>query len=65
MLDLAVVGLAILVSGTLMLLAWTLGVSAVGAVHRARHQIILTRLQLAMLERQMLQRFPARPEGDE
>ncbi len=65
MLDLAVVGLAILVSGTLLLLAWTLGVSAVEAVHRARHRIILTRLQLTMLERQMLQRFPARPEGDE
>ena len=65
MLDLAVVGLAILVSGTLVLLAWTLGVSAVAAVQRARHQVILTRLQLAILERRMLQRFPTRPEGDE
>jgi hypothetical protein len=65
MLDLAVVGLALLVSGTLMLLAWTLGVSAVSAVRKARHRIILTRLQLAMAERQLLERFGARPQGDE
>jgi hypothetical protein len=65
MLDLAVVGLALLVSATLVLLAWTLGVSAVSAVHRARHQVILTRLQLAVAERLLLERFGPQPEGDE
>jgi hypothetical protein len=63
LLDLAVIGLAILVTCTLLLLAWTLGVSGVHSVRRARRQALLTRLQLTIIERRL--RAPDRAEENE
>lgn len=67
LLDLAVVALAIMVSGSLALLAWTLGVGGVRAVRDARRQLIRTRLQLSRLERQLRTdgAAPAHDEGNE
>jgi hypothetical protein len=42
-LDLAVAALALVVIGSLGLLAWTLAVSGVRAVHRGRHQVRVLR----------------------
>ena len=53
LLDLAVVALAVLVSLTLLLLAWTLGVSAVRAIRTARRHALVTRLQLTVIERRL------------
>jgi hypothetical protein len=52
-LDLAVVAVAILVSITLGLLAWTLGVTTTRALKRARRDVLLARLQLATAERRL------------
>ena len=52
-LDLAVIAVAILVSITLGLLAWTLGVSATRALRRFRRDILLARLELAVAERRL------------
>jgi hypothetical protein len=52
-LDLAVIAVAILVSITLGLLAWTLGVSATRALRRLRRDILLARLELAVAERRL------------
>jgi type II secretory pathway pseudopilin PulG len=52
-LDLAVIAVAILVSITLGLLAWTLGVSATRALRRVRRDILLARLELATAERRL------------
>ena len=52
-LDLAVIAIAILVSITLGLLAWTLGVSTTRALRRLRHDILLARLQVAVAERRL------------
>ena len=52
-LDLAVIAVAILVSITLGLLAWTLGVSTTRALRRARRDLLLARLQLATAERRL------------
>jgi hypothetical protein len=46
-LDLAVVALALVVIGSLALLAWTLAVSAVRAVHRGRADIAESRRSVA------------------
>lgn len=68
LLDLAVIGIAILVSLTLALLAWTLGVSAVRAVGRARRRVLVARLLLARAERNLAARMAGRSdpgsEGD-
>ena len=50
LLDLAVIALAVLVSGSLGLLAWTLGVSAVSAVRRERQRLTDARRDLAARE---------------
>ena len=52
-LDLAVIAVAILVTITLALLAWTLGVSAPRALRGARRDLLLARLQLATAERRL------------
>ena len=52
-LDLAVVAVAILVSITLGLLAWTLGVSTTRALRRLWRDILLARLELAVAERRL------------
>ena len=52
-LDLAVIAVAILVSITLGLLAWTLGVSTTRALRRLRRDILLARLELAVAERRL------------
>lgn len=51
MLDLAVVALAIMVCTTLLLLAWTLGVSGVQRVRDTRRRMLEARLQIAIVER--------------
>jgi len=53
MLDLAVVALAALVCATLLLLAWTLGVTGVGRVREARRGMLEARLQVAIVERRI------------
>ena len=52
-LDLAVIAVALLVSITLGLLAWTLGVSTTRALRRVRRDILLARLQVAVAERRL------------
>jgi hypothetical protein len=52
-LDLAVIAVAILVSITLGLLAWTLGVSTTRALRRLRRDILLARLEVAVAERRL------------
>jgi len=49
-LDLAVVALALVVIGSLALLAWTLGVSAVRSVHEARASVAEARRAVAESE---------------
>lgn len=57
-LDVAVIAVAILVSVTLGLLAWTLGVSTTRALRRTRHDLLLARLQMATAERRLRGRPP-------
>lgn len=52
-LDLAVIAVAILVTITLGLLAWTLGVSTTRALRRGRRDLLLARLELATAERRL------------
>lgn len=52
-LDLAVVALAVMVCGTLGLLAWTLGVTVPAAALRARRDIANQRARLAHAERRL------------
>ena len=52
-LDLAVIAVAILVTITLGLLAWTLGVSTTRALRRMRRDLLLARLELAEAERRL------------
>ena len=59
-LDLAVVALAVMVCGTLGLLAWTLGISVPVAALRARRDIANQRARLAHAER----RLRSLTEGD-
>jgi hypothetical protein len=51
--DLAVVGLALAVIGSLGLLAWTFGVTAVRGVHRSRRRVAELRRQAADVEDQL------------
>jgi hypothetical protein len=55
-LDLAVVALALVVCGTLCLLAWTLGVTVPAAARRAREDVGQARLWLAEAERRLRER---------
>ena len=59
-LDLAVVALAVMVCGTLGLLAWTLGVTIPSAARRARRDIASRRIRLMEAER----RLRSLTEGD-
>jgi hypothetical protein len=52
-LDLTVIALAVFVTGSLGLLAWTLGVSAVRSTRRGRQEVVLARLGLARAERRL------------
>lgn len=52
-LDLAVIAVAILVSITLGLLAWTLGVSTTRALRKVRRDLLLARLSVATAERRL------------
>jgi hypothetical protein len=53
LLDLAVVALAVMVCGSLVLLAWTLGVSISKALRRFRRDIFAARLQVIRSERRL------------
>jgi hypothetical protein len=52
-LDLAVVALAVMVGGTLVILAWTLGVAIPAALRRTRADIVDARLRLVVVERRL------------
>jgi hypothetical protein len=52
-LDLAVVALAVMVCGTLGLLAWTLGITVPNAARRARRDVADQRARLAVAERRL------------
>lgn len=64
-LDMAVIAVAVLVCISLVLLAWTLGVSITNAMRRARASVIDGRLELATMERRLRQamRATAGPDG--
>jgi hypothetical protein len=51
--DLAVVAVAILVCISMVLLAWTLGVSITNAMRRGRASVIRGRLEMAVMERRL------------
>lgn len=53
LLDLAVVALAVMVCGSLVLLAWTLGVSTPRALRRFRTELFAARLQVTRAERRL------------
>jgi len=53
LLDLAVVALAVMVCGSLVLLAWTLGVSTPRALRRGRTELFAARLQVTRAERRL------------
>lgn len=61
-LDLAVVALAVMVCGTLGLLAWTLGITIPAALRRLRRDVLRARLRVAVAERRF--RGLGRTEGD-
>ena len=61
-LDLAVIALAVMVFGTLGLLAWTLGVTVPGAARRARQDVSRARAQVAEVEGRL--RALAEKQGD-
>jgi hypothetical protein len=52
-LDLAVLALAVMVCGTLGLLAWTLGIAVPTAARRARRDVADQRARLAVAERRL------------
>ena len=58
-LDLAVIALAVLVCGSLGLLAWTLGVTGVRAVRLERLRVADARARLAAVERSLPERLAA------
>ena len=61
-LDLAVIALAVMVCGTLGLLAWTLGVTVPAAARRARTDVLRARSQVAEAEGRL--RRLAEKQGD-
>jgi ABC-type enterochelin transport system permease subunit len=52
-LDLAVIALAVMVCGTLGLLAWTLGIAVPNAVRHAQADVLRARLRMVVAERRM------------
>jgi hypothetical protein len=63
-LDMAVIAVAVLVCISLVLLAWTLGVSITNALRRGRASVIDTRLELATMERRLRHAMRATAETD-
>jgi hypothetical protein len=61
--DLAVVAVAVLVCISLVLLAWTLGVSITNVMRRTRAGIIDARLELAGMERRLRSAMKATAEA--
>jgi hypothetical protein len=55
-LDFAVAALAVLVSFTLALLAWTLGIAIPRALRVLRHDLVEARWQVAVAERRLRER---------
>jgi hypothetical protein len=53
LLDLAVIALAVMVCGSLLLLSWTLGVTTPRALRRFRRDIFAARLQVIRSERRL------------
>ena len=64
-LDMAVIAVAVLVCISLVLLAWTLGVSITNAMRRGRAGIIDARLELAVMERKLRTAMRATESSDE
>jgi hypothetical protein len=62
--DLAVIAVAVLVCISLVLLAWTLGVSITNAMRRGHASVIDTRLELATMERRLRHAMRATTETD-
>lgn len=60
--DLAVVALALMVCGTLGLLAWTLGITIPMALRRMQRDVLEARLRLVIAERRL--RAEAETEGE-
>ncbi|HSM38991.1 MAG TPA: hypothetical protein VK838_06620 [Candidatus Limnocylindrales bacterium] len=60
--DLAVVALALMVCGTLGLLAWTLGVTIPTALRRVHRDLLTARVRIVVAERRV--RDTAEIEGD-
>ena len=52
-LDLAVIALAVMVCGTLGLLAWTVGITFPNALRRARRDVLKARLATLLVERRL------------
>lgn len=60
--DLAVVALALMVCGTLGLLAWTLGITIPTALRRMQRDVLEARLRLVIAERRL--RAEAETKGE-
>jgi len=60
-LDLAVIALAVMVCGTLGLLAWTLGIAIPNAVRHAQADVLRNRLRTVVAERRL--RSVMQPNG--
>jgi hypothetical protein len=63
--DLAVIAVAVLVCISMVLLAWTLGVSVTSAIRRTRAEVIEARLGLAVTERKLRGAAKSMREPDE
>lgn len=65
-LDLAVIALAVMVCGTLWLLAWTVGITLPGAMRHARREVLQARLAAVLLERRIrsLRGVPRRTDNE-
>jgi hypothetical protein len=64
-LDLAVIAVAVLVCISLVLLAWTLGVSITNVMRRGRAAVIDARLEMATMERRLRNAIRATARTDE
>jgi hypothetical protein len=61
--DLAVIAMAVLVCISLVLLAWTLGVSITNVMRRGRAAVIDARLEMAVMERKLRAAMRATASG--
>lgn len=62
--DLAVVALAMMVCGTLGLLAWTLGITIPSALRRIQRDVLMARLRLVKAEHRLRLERVARAEAE-